>query len=143
MLSVQRFYFERQMLSFVWDVSVGSDPLGLTDVASVRTNSATFPLWFGILTHVCGRPTRAVMETQTAGLNGCRLAPVAMARLPRRCKLAHHVPLSLHNCRNDASKWSYLLAMERSLSFLPSREARCCSRASRRELGALGGGKWV
>lgn len=35
--------------------------------------------------------------------------------------------------------WSYLLAVERSLSFLPSREARCCSRASRRELGAWGG----
>lgn len=31
---------------------------------------------------------------------------------------------------------TYLLAIERSLSFLPSREARCCSKASRRELGA-------
>lgn len=36
--------------------------------------------------------------------------------------------------------WLYLLAVERSLSFLPSREARCCSSASRRELGAWGKG---
>lgn len=32
----------------------------------------------------------------------------------------------------------YLLSAESSLVFLPSREARCCSRASRRLLGACG-----
>lgn len=65
----------------MWEVSLGH---GQTGVASLGNNTACV----GILTHFCNRPTRT-------GLNGCRLALVAMARLWRRWNLARHVPLSL------------------------------------------------
>lgn len=117
--------------------SISCDLLGQTNMAQVRNNSATFSL-FGILTHFCGYPHALwwkhkywVEWVQIS--SGCHDAAVE-ALEPRASG-----PSLPHNCRNDASNWSYLLAMDRSFSFLPSREARCCSRASRRELGALGG----
>lgn len=57
--------------------------------------------------------------------------------LRNKKKKRHHLPtLWEGNTRTRADGGAYLVSAFSSLVFLPSKDARCCSKASRRLLGA-------